>query len=484
MRFLTTIYILLLTASCRGQYPFDNSIISPKTNRVVTRIAKVNQLMSSAVYEDGRRPQQYDNFTDLRMNASLVELSELTNHPNGVVRCYAFWALSYIPSANLFPIVLNHIGDTTYVDTQFGCIGGQEKVGDFFINVVTPDYVEFDLKKLTATEKRYLDSILVYTPNSLNAKNNAIYTADLTEMLYTRVRDLVIKENNPTALVTMAKFKKEQDIELISNFNQPHFTFRAISEFPHPAFIPLLIKALDSAVEKGAWSAEWRELYKAIASYKNDTALQLLKVPFTNVRHQYIRTYHIDFVFGAIQSFYTPIYDELLWEMWENEKRINYELYRMLYEKNSRRAFELTKKTLDNADDFYYLNTQYFGEDVEARPLNLIDLMLDTIVVQDRPLAVSLINRNLLEIDVHSFPTFADKALQLRDASFVETLFVRLKNEDNPYVYLKAAKVLIAFGDATINKRIVESYGDNNNLKKGWGGKEFALLLEAASGNN
>ena len=89
------------------------------------------------------------------------------------------------------------------------------------------------------------------------------------------------------------------------------------------------------AIEEPKWSTEWRELYKAIASFKNDTAFRLLKVPFTQTKYPDIRKYHIDFIFGAVQEFYTPVYDEILWEMWENENNINNEIFVLLYPKKS-----------------------------------------------------------------------------------------------------------------------------------------------------
>ncbi len=440
--------------------------------------------MSSAVYESGIRPAQFDNFIELQKKATKDELIELTNHPNGVVRCYVFWALSYDTSANLFPIVLNHISDTTFVNTQFGCIRSKEKVGDFFINVVTPEYIDVNSQKLTPAQYEYLDSVLIYIPNSLYAKENAINKAKLTEAFYERVRELVLKEKNQSALVMLAKFKREQDIPLILNnrqkeerYDQLFFTYRAISEFPHPAFLPLLKKSLYEAIDEGAWSTEWRELYKAIASFKNDMALQLLKVPFTQTKHQNIKQYHIDFIFGAVQEFYTPIYDELLWKMWENEKKINAEVFNLLYSKNPTKAFELTKKTIQNADDFYYLNTGSYSENKKTS-VNLLDVMLDTILVRDKPYAIELINKNIREINVHQFPTFADKALKLKDTSFVTSLFDRLETEDNAYIYLKATEVLIAFNDEDINKRIIEVAKRNPSLHKNWGGQDFSKLLK------
>lgn len=208
-------------------------------------------------------------------------------------------------------------------------------------------------------------------------------------------------------------------------------------------------------LDKGAWSTEWRELYKAIASYKNDTALQLLKVPFTQTKHENIRQYHIDFIFGAVQDFYTPLYNELLWTMWENEKKINTKVFSLLYPTNPDKAFQLTKNTIQNADDFYYLNTGSYSEDEET-PVNLLAVMLDTVLVRDRPYAIALINKNIREINVHQFPTFADIALQIKDTSFIISFFDRLEKEWNAHIYLKATEALIAFKDKDINRRIAE----------------------------
>jgi hypothetical protein len=225
---------------------------------IVSKIEKINELMDRAVSVSGSRPEQFDNFSELQKNASKDELIALTNHPNAVVRCYAFWSLTYDPTSNLLPIVINHINDTTIVDTQFGCIGSRERAGDFMINVVTPKYIDLKSKKLSVTEADYLDSILVYTPNKLYAKENAINRTRLTQKFYERVRELVLKENNQSALVSLAKFQRDQDIPLIlSNrqkskpFNPLFFTFKAISCFPNNSFLPFLKESLDNAIKEG-----------------------------------------------------------------------------------------------------------------------------------------------------------------------------------------------------------------------------------------
>lgn len=484
MKQFATILVLTMTFNCFGQYPFDKAKISWQTKQIVAKIEKINVLMSSAVGAAGMRPEQYNYFSALQQYASKAELEELTNHSNGVIRSYAFWALSHDTSANLFPIVINHIHDTAAIRTQFGCIASREKVGDFFINVVTPGHVDLNSNKFTPIQYAYLDSLLIYTPNNLAAKEDAIGRAASSERLYTRVRDLVLKEKNQSALVLLAKFRREPDIPLILNnalkkdrCDQLFFTYRAISEFPHTAFLPLLKKSLYEAVTEGSWSAEWREMYKAIASFKDDTALHLLKVPFTQTKYPNIKKYHINFVFEALQEFYTPIYDELLWAMWEHEKKINPYVFNLLYPKNQEKGFELTNRTLQNANDLYYLNVGSYSES-EEKPVGLISIMLDTVLARDKPFAIALINKNIRQINIDQFPSFADKALQLKDTSFVTSLFARLEKEDNAYIYLKATEVLIAFHDKEIHRRIIAVSRRNEHLRKGWGGTEFVMLLK------
>ena len=325
MKILHTIIILFTTLISCGQTTYNEDAVSKTTKRIVGKIEKVNQLMGSAVHSSGERPKQWDNFEELEQNATKDELTELTNHPNGVVRSYAFWALTHRKNIDLLSIVKNHLNDTELVETQFGCIGGREMVGDFFIQVMTPQYIDLNSEKMNSKELAELDSLLIYQPNKLSARYSAINRAEPTANLYPKIRELVTEENNQSALVTLAKYKKEQDIEIIKNNRSEndkiesgyYHTYVAISEFPRPEFIPLLETNLNKTLDNTHFSTEWRELYRAIASYKNKKSIELLKIPFSKVEHQNIKKYHIDFVYGAIQEFQDPIYNELYWQIWE-----------------------------------------------------------------------------------------------------------------------------------------------------------------------
>ncbi|MBX7155729.1 MAG: hypothetical protein U0Y96_16355 [Candidatus Kapaibacterium sp.] len=133
MKLSLTLAILIITTKCFGQtYQFDVAKVSEQTKEIVYKIEKENMLMHIAVGQVGTRPQQYDNFVDLQKIATKDELQELTNHPNGVVRCYSFWALTKDTSVSLLPIILKHITDDEIISEMSYCVIRKEIVGDFF----------------------------------------------------------------------------------------------------------------------------------------------------------------------------------------------------------------------------------------------------------------------------------------------------------------------------------------------------------------
>ncbi|MBD79622.1 MAG: hypothetical protein CL840_11950 [Crocinitomicaceae bacterium] len=473
MKTWTTLLFLFLLLTSYGQSNFDSSKISKGTNKIADDIEEVGVVMNSGIGYAGIRPKQYDNFIHLKEKATSDELKALTNHASPTVRCYAFWALSYDHSVDLFSIVLDHIDDTAMVDTQFGCIGSSKPVGDFFISVVTPRYIDLNSKKLDSAEFATLDSTLIYSTNYLWAKTKAINRAKPTEKLYPVIRELVVTDKHQPALVTLAKYLKEQDVKLILNnqFKSQYkgsgflYTYKAICQFPHPDFFPLLETNQKKTLNKTHFSNEWRELYKAIACYKNNKAKELLQVPFTEVKHDDIRKYHIDFVYDAIQQYKSPIYDELLWRLWAEENRITIDVYTYLLDKNPEKAYELSKKNLENINAFGW------GKD------SLIKTMLDLTLTQDEAFALEIIRINIKQANVHLFLTFSTKAAELKDSSFIDPLFNRMETEWNAHVYLEVVKTLIAYDDSKINERIIATRKKNDELNKDWGGEALDKLL-------
>lgn len=152
-------------------------------------------------------------------------------------------------------------------------------------------------------------------------------------------------------------------------------------------------------------------------------------------------------------------------------------MYKYLSAKNPEWVFLLTKSTLSSFGGLYNANTTYDPEN-ERNTDNLVDLMLDLVLKQERAVGLEVIRKNIRETNVHLFPLFAKKASDIRDKSFVEPLFQRLESEDNPHVYLDVVEVLIKYNDPVINNRIIATRKINKALTEGWGAESLDFMLK------
>lgn len=482
MKNIIVILLLLLTLTCKAQLKYDDSTISNKIKVIVKNISKVNVVDAEFIGIAGTKSEQYKNFEQLKTSTT-KELLMLTNHPNGAVRCYAFWALGSRPNIDIFKIVKDHFNDNEMIEYQSGCVGHFEKVGDFFISLVTPNYIDLDIKKINESQRKDLDSLLIYQSNELNAKSEAIENAVETPQLYLVLRDLYLKTHNQSAILKLSKYKRAEDIPLILSNRKNvqdkesgyYFTYKAIQNFPAEEFIPFLNDRVQETLDEKGFDSEWSELYSAIVIYKNQQALDLLIIPFSKVQHEDIKKYHLDFIYNAIIKDFDPIYSEVLWKIWEQEQNINLKGYEFYVKNNIKRAYSTTLKKLGskNIDNDF---SPKFDENIITN--NLEESMLNLVLLNDKEAALKIIENKILSADVLSIPIYTAYVQKNKDIRFIDFLFQRFEKEWNTYVYLEIAKTLIKFEDKVINNRIIATLKINHKLTEDWGGRELSELLK------
>lgn len=294
---MTTVQILtiILTASifsaCSGQKRTDKIVEEkpvsinldtlPDLKKIVDGIEKRNSVESSHIGEGGSPSAQYAKYEQLKKIATVEQLTALTSHKNSAVRCYAFQALAYKKANNVFTVLLNHLHDTSPVYTQSGCIGMTYFTGDYFIDVVTPNYIDFDVYKLSQKERQTLDSILLYDKSIiLSSKSGVLERLKLTEGDYKRIRELVVSDRNESALRTLAKYQKQNDKELIASFfkddNTQSSALYAVREFPDDYFYPYIKKVFEQEWKQELYDyPKWRICYQALAKYPRPETIEI-----------------------------------------------------------------------------------------------------------------------------------------------------------------------------------------------------------------
>jgi len=315
LSFILIFALLVGLFTCKGK---QDKLSSASINEITIEIAKTNVLMGGAVGIAGERPKQWDRYEFLRLKATDRELLALTNDTNAVVRCYAFQALATRSKTDLFSIVVQHLSDTACVHTLYGCLGGSQKSGDFFLETITEIRGNNSFQRLTEMQKAIIDSLLLFDNGSrLEARDKLLVEIEPLEKYYKRIKQLATAENNKVAFVALSKFKKQEDKPLIEQLlkdtDSQTYGFSAVVNFPDRSFFPVLQQTLRNEVtkENNGNDKRLQMLYQAIVQYKDQTSRQLLQSVLREAKGMQ-SIYHSDYLHQALKKYPAAIYDGLL----------------------------------------------------------------------------------------------------------------------------------------------------------------------------
>lgn len=314
-------YVLLVCAfvstycKCSGQASDDKPVsLRPEITKLVQNIAADNVVKGAAVGIAGIRTEQWDRYEHLKRTATGDELMLLSSHTNPVVRCYAFQALVH-RKVDVFPILLQHLKDDERVETLEGCIGGTEKVGDYFINTVMPGYADEGSYEMSARQLTELDSILINDKTvKVSRKESLLSTIRPNQKFYKQIRELAI-QGNPEAVLGLARFRNPLDIDIIKNLfsdnENSYYAIYAAREFPHESFYPYLVAAFENEWSQKLYSyPKWRIIYQALAKYPTTETYELFDRTINtnnNFRSQTLGTY----LLIALNKYPSPIFEPL-----------------------------------------------------------------------------------------------------------------------------------------------------------------------------
>ena len=436
--FITILFFILFIGQSYSQYNFDSTKVRPEILKIAKKIAKVNEVQSKSIGFTGTRSKQYLRYEKLKNIAHKNELVQLTNHFNPVVRCYAFWALRDRQESNIFPLLLNHIHDTVKVITQTGCIGEYKKTEDFCINLFMEKYLieedkyRFNSCQLNYAEKRILDSTVIFMPNNLFYTFKALQEIEPNLNYYIRIRELAL-EGNIFAVIALAKFNNEKDLEIILNSQsydviksedyyadrQPalYYTFMAISFFPNEYFWNFLKNILLDKKIQNNFTNISRAYFQAVASFKKRECLDLL------ISNTFIGDFQI---FEAIEKFNSPIYDTLKFSLWENDNIITRKSLDYLLTIDSSRTVRNIIYNLENSRYFlenYELNYSHLDHSEKV-----LGKMLDTVLYLNKELGVKIISKKITFCTGSELRFFTHKAGEIKDSVVLKELFSRITN--------------------------------------------------------
>lgn len=434
--------LTLLTATiCYGQ---DKPLT---TKKIIKEIAKNNYV---APYPDGFMHDvtlQYKLYQQLKETATTEELIKYTDDKRPIVRTYAIKCLDDRKYDKLFQIAVAHIHDNKKVKAA-GHRSRDVYVGDFFVGI----------QNISESERKQLDSIILYTANKLFYLNGLLSEIEPNENQYERIRYLADK--NEFSVIALAKFKKESDIEFIANqiLNNSYFTIEAIEIFPAEPFKKTLLK-----LREHGYNYYGTEL--AVAVYKDKFSVDYFYQSLNSVKeNDFQRKQRSKYIFEAISKYRDTIFTNLFFKLWEDDYVINSETFNYLISIDKEKCLRLAYFTLKEPNK------------LDNSSLVILT-MLDFLIVNDSISAKEIIKQNIDSANIHKLSYFVEKAVHFKDQDIINSMFHRLESTSNRHIYVPIVKTILAYQDNELNNRLIKSIKQNAEIKD-WGLQKVTENLE------
>lgn len=477
MKFLTVIFAFLIlnVNVVHTQHVYDFTKISTNVLKIAKKLSKYKRVEGVFVGFVGMPSEIYQTGKKLRIKSTRDELIELTFHPDPIVRAYSFWGLTERKENGLTDLLLQHLEDTVIINTMFGDYGETVYLADFMINLVIPDYVFTadylypNKTVLNEYEKKIIDSAVIFNDNPFKYRNTALLYSDATPEYYNRIKKLAL-EQDPYAIVALAKFKNTEDTLLIKNsyyfpaakntFLKPYYyTFWAFSEFPTDGFKNFTLHVLDSVTSSQYDERNFRTLYRAIAAYKDP---KIFKYFAGNTKTQ---NYYL---FVGMSEFPDDMYDSLMFSIWEKDKIITKNGFDYLLFRNKNRALELIERTIEPENIFLKIPdlSIWVNQNYEIT----LDIMFATLISNIPEKAIQILNNKLKLSDYEELEFYCSKAKNLDNSSIINTILNRLETDtENTYDndnYWYLMEVLVYKNNKELDKKLMNAVLKNKYAVK------------------
>lgn len=273
----------------------------------------------------------------LRDSADVQDLIRLTRADHPYFRTYALAALASRKAVNVYPIVVNNLGDTTKVNHMSGDYGYMLYPADLMLWHTLADF--------STAQKDTLEDLILKKHTHLKTLEDILLYIKPTPDRYPYVRAIAHKGAfGNAALVALARYKKPEDIVLIrTGFNDKSYYagykpfFMAIESFPHNAFKNDLI-SLKREINMNHNLSSYQYYFAALAAYRDKDCLQALEefihqpIDSGSYRAAENRIDNLRLILIALKNHPARIYDPLIRTIeGQLPKGISLDFYRGFY---------------------------------------------------------------------------------------------------------------------------------------------------------
>ena len=395
-------------------------------------------------YAGMKESQQYLRFDSLKAMASNNQLMVLLDHKSAVVRSYAAMALVDRDYTGVTEVFKRFMSSDEQVKTVSGCLVSRETLSQqlyyrifdshFYRNrEKRSDILEAQLRQINDLVLRR-DTVDYMLFKALNSNNGR-------ESNYKVVKSWALRDSIPEALVGLAEFQKEEDIDTLISLGP--IAYEAITYFLHDRF--------RSPLEEAPVSVLGGHYFNAVLSFQDEWSLDLITEKYSLLKES-SNTSAIYQLVNALEGYYGPLYKDLAQQIFEEQAIITPKLVRILMKeapdrkamsRSFQKAFLSGKQVNVLIDMFNPLNDKPLGE-----ILNYMN------VLPKKELEAICINQ-IMQTDFLNLEIYTDFIRKERLKGTAEALIEKLNTSDHAFDIYHLTQTLLSFKKADVTKRTI-----------------------------
>lgn len=188
-------------------------------------------------------------------------------------------------------------------------------------------------EEINSNKEIMVRKILDKNPVNTTLLSSIAYWIPQDESFYEPIRKIVIEERSPALLVTIAKYKKEADIELIKSFGFE--ALPAIEEFPNEQFREIL--------ENDIRFDDYRYMFALAKSCTPETVKTVekaLQLKIADLKNSECGNYCLATIYNQVEMNQCELFYPALQQLWLSNKIISYNIIKNYAANHSKKETE------------------------------------------------------------------------------------------------------------------------------------------------
>jgi len=394
--------------------------------------------------------QLYEAQGFLINNVSEKQLVDLTNSTNPILKIYAFIALKESKSnVNLFDILMKHIHDDREVITDYSgpyCTVAEVMIEELYNSTLT----EIDKIKLN---KYCLNNNI----NHCHIRSLLLY-GKLKNDYYDIIKKL-LKNNYGPALVALARYRKEENIEdilavAINKNISMDYVCAAISEFPHKLFLVYLKEHTKEILNNNDSINYYREYYKAVTAFESKEANELIWLIINSENRDINNDRCMGHLFNAISKHLIPLNQYILFYLMESWNKINCDVIKFLLKTDKERTLVNIENIIANIGNGDY-----------DKKLDAVEEMINILINnKTKDKIVNVLNEGVVSANYINIELITKYIIKMKSEKSIPYLFNRLTrnekswNNPNSWIYYEVSKAILSYKNKEYNNKYYKLY--------------------------